>query len=297
MKSTIRKRDVPHLLRETVRQWYAEDLTRLGAALAYYAAFSFVPLLLIGTSIAGLLFGEQQVENQLVQRIVELIGSESGQTIRDSVQAITGDANRSGLTTVLSVVALIFGATGLFRHLKESLNIIWSVPPAERNKVRGFIRDSVLALLMMVGLGVLLIGVLILNTALLSLVESIIADAPQLQWIRHVAGVALMIAVMTLVFAALFKSLPDAHVTWRDVWVGAAVTALLFTIGQFVLGLFLRNNTLDTIYGAASTFVLILIWVHITAHVVLFGAEFTQVYANEYGAKITADNPTPSGLD
>jgi membrane protein len=280
--------DIFHLFRETFRQWREEDITRLGAAIAYYAAFSLLPLLLVTTAIAGVLFGPERAEHDIVEGIHNLIGPQAAQTIRYAVESIGGNPGAQSLTTIFSVLAVLYGATGMFRHLKNALNIIWNVPPRTPSKVRGFIRDTVVSFGFVLGMGVLLLVVLIVNAALLSLVWSLDRAMPEVEHIRlWQAGAALLLFLATLfVFATIYRVLPDAHVRWRDVWVGAAITALLFSLGQLAIGAFLSSSSLDTIYGAASALMFILLWAYLTAHLILLGAEFTQVYANRYGSKI-----------
>jgi membrane protein len=259
----------------------------MGAALAYYAAFSLLPLLLVTASVANVAFGYQRVENQIVQITTGLVGEEGAQTLQDVIVNVRENRPAS-ITLVVSVLVLLYSTTGLFRHLKSALNIIWNVPPAAQGKVKGFIRDTVLSFLMVAGMGLALLITLIINGALLVYIRSLESRLPDGQHVLlwQAVGVAMLLLGTTVIFATIYKLLPDADVTWKDVWVGALITALLFSAGQFALGLFLHNSNLGTVYGAASVFTFVLIWVHISAHLVLLGAEFTQVYANHYGGKI-----------
>jgi membrane protein len=190
----------------------------------------------------------------------------------------------------MSTVILLFSATGVFRHLKDALNVIWSVPPKSKNKVKGFVRDSMVSLLFVMGLGLVLLLLLAVNVAFFSFIRSLGSAMPDLQSVHlwQLFGFALLFLVTIIGFAIVYKVLPDAEISWRDVWAGAVVTSLMFTIGQYVIGLLFSLSSIDTIYGAASALMIILIWVHVSAHILLFGAEFTQVYANKYGSKIVS---------
>jgi membrane protein len=281
---------VGELIRETFKQWREEDITRLGAALAYFAAFSVIPLLLLFAAVAGALLGENQVELEIVQRLREFIGPSTAETVQTVLQTIYADKGANGLTTIVSVIALLYGATGLFRHLKSSLNVVWNVSNSNENKIRGFVKDTVLSFIAALGMGLGLFLVLGLNTVLFTFVRSLNSLYPEMTLVTlwQVLGVGVLLGVATLVFGVIYKLLPDAQVTWHDVWVGASISALLLTASQFVLSVGLSSSSLETIYGAASMFMFILIWVYISAHIVLIGAEFTQVYANRAGSKIIA---------
>lgn len=287
--------EIVDVLRETVRQWRAEDVTRMGAALAYYTAFSLVPLFVLSVTMASVIFGAEQVESQVIRSIREVIGQETAQTLRDALTTVRISSEFNPISTLFSTAALILGATGMFRHLKDSLNVIWNVPRPENSKMRGFIRDSVISLLMVMGFGLLLLLVLFSSFVLFAVVRSLDFWFPQLQYIRlfQAFGLVMLVLVAVVIFALIFKILPDAHVTWGDVWAGAALTALLFTTGQFAIALFMSSATFETFYGTASILLIVLVWVYVSAHLVLFGAEFTQVYANRYGSKITPDKPDP----
>lgn len=280
------------LLQETFRQWRGENITRLGAALAYYAAFSFIPMLIVAVVIASVIFGNEQVESQVVRQIQEMVGTETAQSIRNALQTFHGKSTPSSVTTIFSVLALLYGATGMFRHLKSALNIIWNVPDAEKSKVRGFIYDTVLSFLLVIAFGLLLLIVLAANTVLFLVVRSLDELYPQFQYVRVMQGVGVVMLFLASasLFAVVYRYLPDAHVAWRDVWVGALMTALIFTGGQLIIATVMRQNTIETIYGAASLLIFILVWVHLSSHLVLLGAEFTQVYANRFGSKIIPED-------
>lgn len=285
-------REFIELLQETFRQWRAENITRMGAALAYYAAFSFIPMLVIAVVISSVVFGTEHVEGHIFRQIQETVGTQTAQSVQDALSTIHGGNVPSTITVLFSTAALLYGATGLFRQLKDSLNIIWNVPNLEENKVRGFIRDTVRSFLAVIGFGLLLLVVLAINTILFLIVRSLDTLYPNFQYVRVMqgVGVAMLFLGSASLFAVVYRFLPDAHVAWRDVWVGSLITALIFTCGQLVIATVMSNNPVETIYGAASLLIFILTWVYISSHLVLLGAEFTQVYANRFGSKIIPEN-------
>lgn len=276
------------VLRETVRQWREEDIIRLGASVAYYAVFSLIPILLLGAAILSVFYSPEQTENRIYRTVQAAFGDEAAAAIEDAIEAINQNGGFKSVTALVSAFSLVFASTGMFRQLKSSLNVIWNVPPPTPNKVRNFIRDTVQSFFLTLGLGILLLLAMVSNAVMLSVVGSLGTIMPDLTALRlwQIAGVAALFVVTTVIFAVIYKYLPDAHIAWRDVWIGAAATALLFTLGQYGLGLLLNPHRMNTIYGAASALMFVFIWVNISAHLILFGAEFTQVYANRLGSKI-----------
>jgi membrane protein len=285
-------REFVDLIRETFRQWRTGEIARLSAALAFYAAFSFIPMLVVAVIIASIVFGESQVENRVIQQIREMVGSESAQTLRDALQSITGNSLPSRITTLISVAGLLYGATGLFRNLKGSLNAIWRIPNQESDEVKRFIRDTAISFFLVMGLGTGLLLIFALNTALFFFVRSMDGLYPEWQYVRLMqgAGILILFGASMLLFGVIYRYLPDAHVEWRDVWVGAGVTALLFGIGQLLITIITGQSQIETLYGAASTLIFVLMWVYISARIVLFGAVFTRIYANRHGSKIVPES-------
>ena len=276
------------IMRDTFREWRDEDITRLGAALAYFAAFSLFPLFLLSTLLVGALFGPTKVENQVVRQISGLVDQQTVQTIRDAVEHVTAKSQTSTITIVISIIALLNGATGFFRHLKSALNIIWSVPPVAPTKVHGFLRDTLLSLVAVVGLGIVLLVMMVLHGvgfAMLQSFDRIFPNADFLQLWQLLGGLILFLFTL-FTFVLIYKLLPDAKISWRDVWVGSFVTAILFTAGQFLLVTYVTTSNMESLFGATSVLLIILTWVYFSAHLLLFGAEFTQVYANQRGSKI-----------
>jgi membrane protein len=285
-------REFIELIIETFKHWKSGQIARLGAALAYYAAFSFIPMLVVAVVVASVLFSENEVENRIIQQIRDIVGSDSAQTVRDALNAVNAGAFPGTFTTIISIGALLYGATGLFRNLKGALNAIWKVSDEDDNQVRRFIRDTIISFVLVIALGVLLLMVFIINTVLFVVVRSLDSLYPELQYIRIMQGVGLLVlfAASVVLFGVIYRYLPSAHVEWKDVWIGATMTAMLFSLGQLALSILIRPNQLESIYGAASALILLLIWVYTSARLVLFGAVFTCLYANRLGSKIISEN-------
>jgi len=285
-------RRIQDVIRETFRQWKAEDLTRMAAALAYFAAFSVIPLLLLAAALATWLFGAEEVEWQVVGSLREFLGQEVAETARELLRDFYANNQATLMTTVFSGVALLIGASGVFRHLKNALNVIWNIQPAAENKVRGFVQDTLQSLVTVAGVGMVLFLLFAANAgafAALRSLDQFLSDAERLH-LWQALGMALLFGTTVFLFASIYRFLPDARIKWRDAVVGATVSAILFMLGQVVLAFFLSQSAMDSLYGAATAFMMILIWVYFSAHIVLLGAEFTQVYANRVGSKI---EPTP----
>jgi membrane protein len=268
------------LLRQTVSEWSEDGAPRLGAALAYYSVFSLGPILLIAIGVAALLFEASNVENQVIGQISGLVGAQGGEAVRAmlSGSAIGG---KSLLATILGVGLLLFGAIGVVVQLKDALNIIWDVEEPDAGGVWGYVRKYALSLAGVLGLGFLLTVSLVTSAAVGALGKYWGAFPETLVTVLNFIA---NFGVLTLLFAMMFKWLPDIDIEWRDVWLGAAVTSLLFGVGKFVIALYLGKQGLESTFGAAASIVLILVWVYYSAQIVFFGAEFTQVYARSHGS-------------
>lgn len=278
---------IVELLKETFKEWQEDKASRLAAALAYYTAFSIAPLLVIVIAIAALVFGEQAARDQLVGQIQGLVGKESA----EAIQAMINNSRKptTGLiATLISVLILLFGATNVFAQLQDALNTIWEVAP--KPGVKGLVKARFISFAMILGVGFLLLVSLVLSTVLAVVGNYLGGLFPNLQFIWTILNFLISFGVITLLFAMIYKFLPDVKITWSDVGIGAAITALLFTIGKSVLGLYLANSSVGSTYGAAGSFVVLLLWVNYSSQILLFGAEFTQVYANKYGSQIVPAN-------
>jgi membrane protein len=265
------------VLKDTFREFLEDSALRHGAALSYYATISLAPLLLLLLALAGLIFDRTAVADALVDQMRGLMG-ESGAEVAGNVIA---NAQQSGgaLQAVTGFVVLLFGASGVFVQLQESMNTIWEVKPSPRQGLWGFLRKRLLSFGIVLSLGFLLLISLAVSAGLAALNRRYIEPLPGAAVLWHALYLVVSIAVFTLLFAALFKYLPDVSIFWRDVWWGALVTALLFTIGKFLIGMYLGRTTIAAAYGAAGSLVLLLVWIYYSSLIVLLGAEFTQVLA------------------
>jgi membrane protein len=269
-------------LQETGNRWLEHKDARLGAALAYYSIFSLGPLIVIAIAVAGLVFGAEAVQAQVFGALRGLLGDSGTQAI----DAMLKGANRprEGLfATVIGVLTLVFAAVGVVVQLKDALNTVWEVETPPGSGIWRFVRTYIWSLA-----GVLSVGFLLLISMLLTAALSVLGKyiAPYLpEATLQIAGFLASFAVIAVLFAMMFKWLPDTPIAWRDVWLGAILTAALFEVGKFLIGLYIGKQGLESTYGAAASIVVVLIWVYYSAQLVLMGAEFTHVYARRYGSR------------
>jgi len=275
------------LLKETFDKWNADKAPRLGAALSYYTVFSIVPLLVLVIAIAGLVFGEEAAQQYIIAQISNLLGDKTAASIQEMLQTAQ-QPSKGLLTSLLAIGTLLLGASGVFQQLQDALNTVWHVEPKEGRGFWGAIKDRFFSFVAVLGTGFLLLVSLVLSAALAAVGKLFQGWLPAPEAILHVANFAISFGVITLLFAMIFKLLPDARVAWRDVWIGAALTSLLFTIGKFLIGMYLGKADVGSAYGAAGSLVILLVWVYYSGQILLFGAEFTAVYANRHGSRIVA---------
>ena len=284
-KKPVRQSGFRHILslfKQTFAEWSDDKAPRLGAALAYYTVFSIAPLLLIAILIAGLVF--DNAEAQITGQVQSMIGEQGASAIRSMIEA-ANKPMQSIVATVLALGTLLFGAAGVFIQLKDALNTIWEVPEKKGGGVWAFLRKYFLSFSMVLGVGFLLLVTLVIEAGLAIVGEMLESRFEGLDVIMQVAGVAFSFLVVTFVFAMLFKFLPDVKVSWKDVWIGALLTAGLFVVGKVGLGLYLGKAGAASAYGAAGSLALVLLWVYYSAQILFFGAEFTQVYSQHHGSR------------
>jgi membrane protein len=273
------------LLKEAATEWVSDKAARLGAALSYYTVFAIPPLFVIVIFVASLYFDENAVRTELFEQVGGLVGAKGAEAIRSALDAT--DPHAKGLmASILAIGALILTSTGLFIELQSALNAIWGVEPKPGLGIWNFVKNRLLSFSMVIGIGFLLLVSLVISAALSAVAKFVSGLVPGLDLVWMIVNFIFSFAVVTVLFAMIFKVLPDVHIAWRDVWVGAALTALLFTLGKFLLGLYLGRNSTVSAYGAAGSLILILLWVYYSAQILFFGAELTQVYANRYGAQL-----------
>jgi membrane protein len=286
------KATVSNLVKQTLSDWSKDKVPRLGAALAYYALFSIPPLIVMVIAAIGLLYTGDVTEAILLQ-LSTLMGQDTARTVIEiSHLQSAGDGILAGF---MGVFLLLFGATGVFAELQDAMNTIWGVQPKPGRGIKGILKDRFLSFTMILGIAFLLLVSMILTT-LVELVGGVLASAiPGGAVIGHSLEIAASFAVVTLLFAMMFKVLPDVKIAWNDVWIGAAATSVLFTIGKLLIGLYLAKGGVATPYGAAGSVVIMIVWVYYSAQILFLGAEFTKVYTHEYGSRFVeaAENAEP----
>lgn len=273
------------IFKQSASEWSAHQAQTLGAALAFYTIFSIAPLFLIAVAMAGLLYGEEAARHQLFGQLYEMIGRQGAQAI----EAVIAAANRpkaGAWATITAAITLIVGAMSVFVQLQISLNTIWNVRPKPGRGIRYFIKVRIISFAMIVGIGFLLLVSLVINTALAALGKLVSGYFPEQQTIWHGLDFLISLGVITVLFAMLFKVMPDVRVAWRDVWTGSILTAVFFNIGKFLLGFYLGRSSFASAYGAAGSLVIILMWVYYSSQIVFFGAEFTRIYAATCGSHV-----------
>lgn len=278
-------RKISRLFRETFKEWQEDNASRIAAALAYYAVFSISPLLVIAIAIAGTFFGQQTAQDQITEQITALVGEDGVQPVLMALDNISQPEIR-GVASLISVGVLLLGASGFFAQLQDALNTVWKVKPQPGQGIWIFVRKRVSSFLMVLAIGLLLILSLILS-AVVSTLSKYQADyLPGWAILWENLDFAVSLGLMTFIFGLMFKYVPDAKIAWKDVFVGSVITALLFLFGKFLLGVYLSKGSLGSAYGAAGSLIVLLAWIYYSAQIILFGAEFTQVYTRIYGSKI-----------
>lgn len=272
------------LFKNTYTKWNEDHAQGLGAALAYYTVFSLAPLLLIVIAIAGLVFGQEAAQGQIIGQIQSLVGEESAKAIQTMIEEAR-KPTAGILATVIATVMLLVGATGVFAQLQESLNIIWKVEQKPGGGLWKLLKDRFLSLMAVLGTGFLLLTSLVISAGLSAVGATVAHVLPGPEFVLQILNFLVSFAVVTLLFAMIYKLLPDKPVQWGDVWIGASITSLLFTIGKFFIGLYIGKSDVGVAYGAAGSLVVILIWVYYASQIFLFGAEFTAVYAESRGSQ------------
>lgn len=286
----LRVRDLARswtLLKDTSAKWSADKAPRLGAALSYYTVFSLVPLLVMTIAIAGLVFGKEAAQQAIMTQMESLVGPQSAAAVKQMLD-IAQKPSSGLVASVIALATLLLGASGVFAQLQDALNTVWGVEPKAGRGVWGAIKDRFFSLVAVLGTGFLLLVSLVLSAALAAFGKVFTGWLPGHESLLHGIDFAVSFGVITLLFAMMFKLLPDAKIAWRDVWIGAGLTSVLFTIGKFAIGLYLGKAEVGSAYGAAGSLVILLVWVYYSSQILLFGAEFTAVYANRYGSHIVA---------
>jgi membrane protein len=289
------------LLKDTSSAWSEDNVPRLGASLAYYTALSLAPLLLVVLAVAGLAFGKQAVQGELVWQIKDAVGEQGAQVIQDLIKA--SHQRSSGIiATIIGLCTLFFGASSVVMELSDALNTIWHVPrKSEQTGLKSmftYMRQRFVSFAMVLGVGFLLLVSLVVNAVLSAMGKFFDRFLPVPEYALHITNLVLSFLVITFLFAMIYKVLPDVRIKWSDVAVGAAVTSLLFTLGKFLLALYLGKSSIASTYGAAGSFIIVLVWVYYSAQIFYIGAEFTRMYSKRFGSRFTTQlQVTPERLE
>lgn len=281
-ESSLPKR-LLNLVKTTWTEWSEDNGASLSAALAYYTVFSLAPILVIAVAVAGFIFGREAAQGQLVSQIDQFVGNEGASLVQD----ILANAARpavGGIAAAIGLLTLLFGATGAFSELQNSMNHIWDQPRPPKGGLMAWVSTRLVSFLLVMGTGLILLASLLVGALLAAasqLLEGLGISPAVWQWANYGATFALL----TIAFAIMYRTLPDVKIAWRDVWPGAILTSVLFAIVRFVLGFYLQNNSTVSAYGAAGSLIVLLIWIYFSAQLLLLGAEFTQVYSRLFGSR------------
>lgn len=282
-------------IKETGQEWGEDKLSRVAAALAYYTIFALPPLLVIAIAVAGFAIGRQNVQQRVIAQVQGIIGQAGAQAVAAMIQ---GAQNSSSgvLATVLSAVLLLFSATGVFVQLQGAFNTVWDIPPNKQGGILHTVFTRLEAVTMVIGVGLLLLISMLISAALSAVAVFAAHYLPASNWVMQVVDYLVSFVIIALLFALVFRTFPDTDVQWQDVWLGAAITAVLFILGQLGIGLYLGRSAVTSTYGAAGSLAVILLWVYYSAQIVLLGAEFTQVYAKHFGSRQGEERPSQAGM-
>ena len=276
---------VTTLAKETVTRWTEDKASALAAALAYYSLFSLAPLVLIAVAVAGLVFGQQAAEGQLYSQLAGLMGDATAKALQGMVANMHQQEGGGIVATIVGIATLLFGASGVFAQLQDSMNTIWKARSPTTNGIVDFLRVRMLSFSMVLGIGFLLLVSLILSAVLAAVGEYLGLFLPGGAAVGHALNATVSLVVVTALFAMIYKLLPDTPVAWSDVWVGSLLTSFLFTVGKFAIGFYLGKASVASSYGAAGSVVILLLWVYYSSLILYLGAEFTHVYSMRHGSR------------
>lgn len=285
-------RSIWRLLKETVDEWQQDKVDRMAAALAYYTLFSIAPLLVIAVAVAGAVFGQEAARGEVVTQIQGLLGKAGAEVVQTALANTQNPQAGNGIVpTLISTLVLIFGASGVFVQLQDSLNAVWNVEVSSKAGVKAVVRKRIFSFAMVITIGFILMISLVVSAGLAALSTFTNQLFPALASLWRLLNLVISLGTFTFLFALIYKYIPDIKIAWRDVLVGAAFTSVLFSIGKELLGLYLGNGAFGSTYGAAGSLVTVLAWIYYSVQIMLFGAEFTQVYTRKYGShRSTHDN-------
>jgi len=290
-RSALSPANLWSMVKESVTAWIDDFAPSMGASIAYYTAFSIAPLLIIVIAIAGLVWGQEAASGYLYAQLAGILGDEGTKAVQAMV-ASASNMKEGVLATVVGVALLVVGATTVFAELQSDLDRIWKAPAVKRDEgFWGMIRSRVLSLGLVVSIGFLLLVSLVVSAALAAFGKWWGSIFGEMEWLFHVLDFVVSIGVIAVMFALMYKILPRVKIAWHDVWIGAGVTALLFAIGKFLVGLYVGKTSVASSFGTAGSLAVLLVWVYYSAQIFLLGAEFTWVYAHRYGSRRGEEKP------
>jgi membrane protein len=285
------------LVKKSVLAWIEDYAPSMGAAISYYTVFSIAPLLIIVIAVAGFVWGREAVQGEIVEQLSGMIGQEGAKGVQTLIES-ANQPTKGLVATVISIVVLVVGATTVFAELQSALDRIWRVPQeAKANGIWATLRNRILSLGFILGLGFLLLVSLVSSAGIAAMGSWASEILPGWELMLHAINIVLSLIISTVLFAMIYKVMPQARVSWRDVWVGASVTAVLFEIGKTLISLYIGKSSVTSSFAAAGSLVVLLIWVYYSAQIFLLGAEFTWVYANDMGSLAKNGNDSVKSTD
>lgn len=286
-KERFNIKHLPSLIKATAKAWNQDDPWRQSAVVAYYAILALPGLLVILITMLGYLWGTESVEGRIFNEIKSVMGESAAQSIQ-SIMENVAKGESSLIATIIGVGALIFGATGVFFHLQISINKIWGVQPDPKNQILRYLIDRSKSFGFVLVIGFLMLISFIISALLMIMQEYLQQWFPEMIYhLFWIAELVISFGVISLLFALIFKYLPDVHIGWRSVWIGALITSFLFSLGKEVLSFYFGQSNPGSVYGAAGSLIIILLWVSYSCLILFFGAEFTWIYTKRYGKKFT----------
>lgn len=278
-----------NLISRVARAWSEDNISSMGAALAYYTVFSLAPLLLMIVTIAGLAFGNDAARGAMLREFTQLIGSNGAEAI-DAILSGANNTRQGTLSLIISAVTLFIGATTVFAELQRDIDIIWKVPKTSLRShgLLGLLKVRLLSFTLIIGVGFLLIVSLVVSAGIAALSTLWGSWMVSMEVLLQTINFLISTSVFTVLFAFIYKLLPSTSIAWRDVWLGALVTSLLFAFGKFAIGLYIGKSAIASSFGAAGAFVVLIVWVYYSAQIFLLGTEFTHVYACTHGSRRNA---------
>ena len=276
-------RAIGQLLVDAGKKFWSDNGPRLGAAMAFYTALSLSPLLLAVVAIAGFVFGQEAARGELVGQLRDTIGNEAA-TVIEQLVARSATTSHGVIATAIAFAVLVFGASGVFAELQSALNTVWRVPGQKpEGGIGSLIKARLLSFSLVCGSAFLLLVSLVVSAILSAVSDRVTGWLPETAFLAQAANFLLTFGLLVLLFAMIFRWLPEADLAWSDVWIGATITALLFSVGKYLIGLYLGRAAVGSAYGAAGAFVVLLVWIYYSTQIVLLGAELTYVYTKRFG--------------